>query len=131
MTDQICPECEIGQLTATMYSDTFIYNGMNITVHNLQCGICDCCGSDPVSPEQVHLNHQKILAAKAKCANDHPYTMQQLEQAIQGNVYKCFHDCGWVGTLDECDYDLGGTHDGEHQCPYCGAGVCDFLFVHQ
>lgn len=66
MTSQqtICPQCEKGRLTPSVYADDFQHEGQVIRVDGLECYICDQCGADPVYPDQIRRNHARVADAK-------------------------------------------------------------------
>lgn len=66
MTEDICPVCEVGKLEEHTYSDDFKHNGASIHVDGLECSICDHCGADPISPEQIKRNHKHIADTKRR-----------------------------------------------------------------
>lgn len=68
MTDKQpnCPVCEKGELTTTVYSDTFSHNGKPLQVHGLEGYRCDRCGADPIFPDQIKRNQTRIADAKRK-----------------------------------------------------------------
>lgn len=64
----ICPQCEKGHLTASVYADDFQHAGSPLRVEGLECYICDHCGADPVFADQIRRNHRRIADAK-RCAD--------------------------------------------------------------
>lgn len=60
----LCPVCEAGSLTLTVYSDTFDHHGALIVVEGLEGYVCAECGADPVFEDQIKRNHWRIVNAK-------------------------------------------------------------------
>lgn len=64
ITRTVCPVCDEGILTPSLYEDTF-YNGVrHIVVRELEYYECDSCDATPIFADQVRRNHDKIMWAK-------------------------------------------------------------------
>lgn len=60
----ICPSCEQGHLSPSLFADDFRHNGESVHVQGLECFVCDRCGADPVFPDQIRRNQRRIADGK-------------------------------------------------------------------
>ena len=92
-THQVCPVCETGTLTPTIFDDFFSYKGQPIAVHGLQGMYCANCGADPILTPQILFNQQKIADAKRSVLG--MFTGDQIRQ-IRTTLNLSQKDCSWL-----------------------------------
>jgi HTH-type transcriptional regulator/antitoxin MqsA len=59
-----CPICEEGSLSARTYADSFLHNGNQVVVPDLEGYCCDVCGATPIFTDQIRRNQAKVIAAR-------------------------------------------------------------------
>lgn len=59
-----CTECGIGELRPSTDSQFFGTGDHTYFVEGLECMFCDQCGADPIYPDQIKRNEQRINKAK-------------------------------------------------------------------
>lgn len=65
----ICPVCDEGILTPSIYEDWFdnippMLGIDKIRVCNLEYHVCDSCGAEPILADQIVRNHEKVKEAR-------------------------------------------------------------------
>lgn len=57
-----CPFCEAGNLTPRIRTGDF----GDVTVQGLEGYVCDTCPSQPIFPDQIRRNQERIKAARSQ-----------------------------------------------------------------
>lgn len=61
-----CPVCEEGTLTPIRYSDSFVHEGREFLVNDLEANHCSACSAEPIAPDQIRRNQVRISDAKRR-----------------------------------------------------------------
>jgi len=61
-----CPVCEEGTLVPFSYSDSFVHEGRQISVNDLEASRCSACAAEPIAPDQIRRNQLRISDAKRR-----------------------------------------------------------------
>lgn len=60
----LCSECDEGRLRLSTYDDEYTFNEQPLLVEGLECGICENCGAEIITPPLVKKNQKRITDAK-------------------------------------------------------------------
>lgn len=68
MTDErdLCPDCQVGQLTEEVYSEQIRYRDQLLLVEGLKCWVCNHCEAEIIRADQLRDGDKLIAEAKRR-----------------------------------------------------------------